>query len=160
MPFTVYPAVYSSARVHKGDWAMRIGIVTPNDNVESYSSARQWVTIPDNVESAVLDFWLYPISGDPSLLKFPEKPLHPELEKMPLSADAQYVLILNEQGEWIDTLLWMANNSQQWTNYQFDLTDYAGKTIKLHFGTFNNGTDGVTGMYADDASLKMCVSPR
>jgi hypothetical protein len=33
---------------------------------------------------------------------------------------------------------------------------YAGRTIKLHFGAYNNGWGGATGMYLDDVSLELC----
>ena len=43
--------------------------------------------------------------------------------------------------------------------HQFDLLGYAGQTIKLQFGVYNNGGGGVTGMYLDDASLELCFAP-
>ena len=36
---------------------------------------------------------------------------------------------------------------------------FKGETIKLYFGTLNNGiwNQGVTGMYVDDVELEICV---
>jgi bacillopeptidase F (M6 metalloprotease family) len=38
----------------------------------------------------------------------------------------------------------------------YDLTVYAGSTIKLQFGTYNDGFGGVTAMYVDDVSMQIC----
>jgi hypothetical protein len=55
---TAYKAKYSTAQAHGGSRSTRIGIVDPGDNVYSYSSARQLVTIPDDGSSATLRSWL------------------------------------------------------------------------------------------------------
>jgi hypothetical protein len=39
---------------------------------------------------------------------------------------------------------------------QFNLKPYAGLTIQLQWGSYNNGWDGVTAMYIDDVSLIAC----
>ena len=33
---------------------------------------------------------------------------------------------------------------------------HAGQTIKLQFGVYNDGVDGVTGIYVDDVSVEIC----
>ena len=73
-----------------------------------------------------------------------------------LADDAQYVLILDESDVWIDTVLWQRSNDQAWTYHEADLLEYAGQTIKLHFGVYNDGVGGATGMYVDDVSLVLC----
>ena len=157
IPITEYPADYTAAIAHSGNRSMRTGIVEPSDNRYSYSSARQWVTIPADATSATLRFWLYPLSEEPQAeLAFPDYPLAPTIEAASLSGDAQYVLIFDEREQWIGTLLWQLSDDRQWTFHQFDLMAYAGRTIKLHFGVYNDGLDGVTGMYVDDVSLQLC----
>jgi hypothetical protein len=157
IPITKYTASYSTAVVHSGNRSMRVGIVEPADNRYSYSSARQWVTIPSDVISATLRFWLYPLSGEPAVLEAPIGPLATTIEEAVLPGDAQYVLILNEQEHWIDApLLWQRSDDRVWTFHQSDLMAYAGRTIKLHFGAYNDGWGGVTGMYLDDVSLELC----
>jgi len=153
LPITDYPADYTTAAAHGGDRSMRAGIIEPGDNCESYSSARQLVTIPADVISATLRFWLYPVSGEPAALDFP---VH---SPGAMADDAQYVLILDEQNQQIDTLLWQRMDDPQWMPHQFDLLGYAGQTIKLQFGVYNDGGGGVTGMYLDDASLELCFAP-
>jgi len=44
-----------------------------------------------------------------------------------------------------------------WIGYTFDLLDFAGKAIKLYYGVYNNGIDGITAMYVDDVSLYICL---
>ncbi|UCC51713.1 MAG: hypothetical protein JSV68_21815, partial [Anaerolineaceae bacterium] len=66
IPTTEFTASYSTAVARTGDRSMRIGILDPLFNRFSYSSARQIVTLPDQVTSAQLHFWLYPLSGDPT----------------------------------------------------------------------------------------------
>jgi PKD repeat protein len=145
---TPYPAGYTTMTVHSGNRSMRTGIVEPDDNRPSYSSARQTVTIPANVVSATLGFWLYPMTGEsPTKLTVPSRPL---------AGDWQYVLILDEHDHTLDTLVGQRTDDRQWAFHQFDLGAYAGQTIKLHFGVYNDGMDGVTGLYVDDVSLELC----
>jgi hypothetical protein len=159
LPITKYTASYTTDAAHRGDRAMRIGIVEPADNRYSYSSARQWVTIPSDTISATLRLWLYPMSGDPAALVAPTGPLAPTVEEAILPGDAQYVLILNQDEQWIDApLLWQRRDDRAWTFHEFDLMAYAGRTIKLHFGAYNDGWGGATGMYLDDVSLELCFS--
>ncbi len=37
-----------------------------------------------------------------------------------------------------------------------DLTAYAGQTVELKYGTFNDGEGGVTAMYVDDVTVTIC----
>jgi hypothetical protein len=152
IPSTGYPAGYTTVITHSGGRSMRVGIVQPTDNRPSYSSARQLVTIPADVISATLRFWLYPVSGEPAALDFPVGP------PVAVSGDAQYVLVLDEHDQQVDTLLWQRTDDRQWTFHQFDLMYYAGQTVKLHFGVYNDGGGGVTRMYLDDVSLELCFA--
>jgi hypothetical protein len=158
IPVTAYTAGYSTAEAHGGSRSMRVGIMDAGENKYSYSSARQPFTIPADANSATLGFWLYSLSGEASMrsLTSPIHPLAPSVEEAVLSDDLQYVLILNEDDVWIDTVLWQQRDDQEWTYHEANLLDYAGQTVKLHFGVYNDGLDGVTGMYVDDVSLVVC----
>jgi hypothetical protein len=155
-PVTAYRAQYSTAEAHTGSRSMRVGIVDAGENKYSYSSARQWVTIPAGAASVTLGFWLYPVSGDPAALARPAQPMAASPEEAPLKEEAQYALILDENEDWIDTLLWQRRDDGKWIYHEADLTDYVGQMIGLHFGVFNDGQSGVTGMYVDDVSLTAC----
>ncbi len=56
----------------------------------------------------------------------------------------------------LDKPWYSRNDSQVWTNVQFDLHDYAGDTILLQWGTYNDGGGGITAMYVDDVTLQAC----
>jgi hypothetical protein len=137
---------------------MRTGILKLLDNIYSYSDAQQLVSVPANANSVTLRIWLYPISGEAANAPVPSIP-DPKSFKFglePLTNDVQYILILDQYGNWIDTLYWQRRNDTKWLYYQFDLLKYAGYTIYIHFGTYNDGYGGVTTMFVDDAELEVC----
>jgi hypothetical protein len=153
---TNYWASYSNAQYHSPYRSMRTGIIDSADNTYSYSDFRQVVSIPSNANHITLGMWVYPISGESALSFLPE-PLRTQyfgLEQM--SSDVQYLLILDQNQNWVDTKIWMRSNSQVWANMTFDLSKYAGWTIMLQWGSYNNGTGGITAMYVDDVTLQSC----
>ncbi|MBM3189474.1 MAG: hypothetical protein FJZ90_12210 [Chloroflexi bacterium] len=156
IPATKYSAGYSSAVRRSGSWAMRLGIVYPSHNTYSYSDAQQTVYIPADIASAKLRFWTYPMSGDPRAVPWPDVRTLGDLQLMNLAYDVQYLLILDRDNKWIDTLLWHCRDDRQWLYYEHDLARFAGQTIKLQFGVYNTGYGGVTAMYLDDVSLEIC----
>jgi len=160
IPITAYPAGYTTDEAHNGARSMRTGIAS-GANVYSYSDAAQEVSIPASANEVILNLWLYPVSGEATHapLSFPVQPLSENIHDVALASDLQYVLILDENDVWIDTLVWQRSNSRQWEYYQFDLTDYAGDTIKIQFGVYNDGWGGLTSMYVDDMVLDVCRRP-
>ena len=75
---------------------------------------------------------------------------------MSIVGDLQYVLLLDEDDAWIDYLVWQCSDSHVWQEHRYDLSEYAGRTIKLLCGVYNDGGNGVTGMYLDAVSLEAC----
>jgi subtilisin family serine protease len=155
IPGTVYSAGYSTAIAHAGSRSMRHGILEAEDNVFSYSDARQRVTIPSDATSAILSYWTYCSTGDPAALSIPARPLSMRLADMALDGDVQYCLILNQWNWWTDTVMWQRLDDGAWVYHEMDVTDFAGQTIAFQFGVFNNGVDGLTSMFVDDVSLKV-----
>jgi hypothetical protein len=153
---TNYPAAYSTSKAHSPIWSMRTGIINPLDNRYSYSDFRQMVSIPLTADSVTLKVWLYPQSGESLTAPLPEIPQTRTFGEQPLASDAQYILVLDQWQNWIDTLVWMKSDSQTWTYYEIDLDDYAGWTIMLQPGTYNDGYGGITSMYVDDMVLEVC----
>lgn len=151
MPVTPVTAAYTTDQAHGGVRAIRMGIVNA-PNQYAYSSARQRVTLPAGVSPITLNFWLYPVSTAGQMAS-------PAQAGVPAAGDAQYVLILDEHLNILETLLWTLSNAATWQPYSFDLSAYAGQTIWLHFGVYNDGAGGVTGLYLDDASLVGCEPP-
>jgi len=146
-PDTPARADYSDIAAHSGLRSLRIGLVT-QPNTPAYSSARQLVSIPADAITVTLSFWLKPLSTEALLAR----------AGAPATGDAQYVLLLSPEGATLETLLWM-KRSATWEPYTFDLSAYAGQTVRLHFGVYNDGTGGITGMYVDDVSLRGCRLP-
>jgi hypothetical protein len=158
IPITEYSAGYSTFLKHSGARSMRTGIYYPVHNRYSYSDVRQSVYIPYGASQATLGFWSYALSGesymaDPVLA---ERPTAVELGAEAMAGDVQYLLVLDVYNNWIDTLLWQRRNDGYWRYLAYDLRRFAGREIKLQFGTYNNGWDGVTSMYVDDVSLWVC----
>ena len=158
LPITVKTAAYTTAAAHTGAQSLRTGIFGTEANKYSYSSGRQTISIPAATTSATLRVWLYPVSEEAAnLAKSAE--VSPEVaENAAASSDAQYVLLLDANNNVLQTLLYMRSNGAQWSFYEFNLTKYAGKTIRIQVGTFNDGYGGRTGMYVDDVVLELCDS--
>jgi hypothetical protein len=165
LPATEYTAAYSTDNFYTGLRSLRTGIVKSSHNRYSYSSARQQVSIVEGA-TVTLTSRLWRISGEPDATHSLQKPdgwlgmnlaggIFPDDLEL-TSGDVQYILILNKNQVWIDTLLWQRKDAHEWTNKVYDLSKYAGKTIYLQFGTYNNGYGGVTSMYVDDVSLDVC----
>ena len=70
------------------------------------------------------------------------------------AGDAQYALIRDPgSDEVVQTLFWEQSNGQMWQSRTYDLSAYAGQTIRLHFGVLNDGSGGHTGLMVDNVSL-------
>jgi hypothetical protein len=158
LPITTYSAAYSKDRPRNGLWSMRTGILDPNLNVLSYSSARQKVKISNDAVSAQLSLWVYTASGETTLtLAGPELTIGEPFGTEAFSQDFQYILVLDKYGNLVETLDNTLSNGQTWTHKSFDLSDYIGwGEIMIQFGTFNNGYGGVSSMYVDDVTLEVC----
>ncbi len=160
-PNTPYPAAYSINLPRSGHRSLRAGIVSGND-VRSYSSARQTLAIPAGVASASLSLWWYPLSEESGLAQAPSTPADLQAVaggRMPdatLDDDAQYVLLLDDQGDVLETLTWERSNGAVWQPLSFDLTAYTGRTVQIHIGAFNDGDGQTSALYADDVSLVVC----
>jgi hypothetical protein len=156
IPATRFTAGYSTDQANTGVQSMRTGIIFGAHNRFSYSDARQYVRIPSSSSTATLSMWVYQLTGETPAVYLPKPLAHGPFALQEVSKDIQYVLILDQYQNWIDTLLWQRQNTAAWTNYTFDLSNYIGRNIYIQFGTYNDGLDGVTSMYVDDVSLQAC----
>lgn len=162
LPVTNFTAAYSMERPRNGDWSMRTGIDPPEPhlNIYSYSSARQGVTLSNDAESALLSLWVYPISGETTLtMAMPELTIGELFGTEAYSSDFQYILVLDQYDNLLEALDIGLSNSQTWTHKSFDLSHYIGvyTTIKIQFGTYNNGYGGMSAMYVDDVTMEQCT---
>ena len=134
---TTINAGYTTQSYHSGGQSMQAGVFSGPTTQMGYSKFRQQVPIPPNVQSAQLSFWMNPFSTEST------------------GHDSQYVMTLDSNGNAMDYLISnQRRNDQTWIHYQFDMSKYAGRTITILFGVYNDGTGGgITGMYIDDVSL-------
>lgn len=151
LPLTAYPAHYSTAQARNGGRSMQVGIVETAEDEYSYSSAQQAVAIPAAAGSASLRFWLYTVSDEPEIATS----LAPQEV---LADDAQYVKVYSGDGAVLLRTLWSRRlDGRSWTQLGgFDLSAYAGQTVRLYFGVFNDGDGAATGMYVDEVTLVVC----
>jgi hypothetical protein len=152
-------AGYTAAAAHSGARSFSTGILQTGNNESGYSFARQTINVPAGTAGAILRLWLYPLSEDAVARGLIEQDNLPTIDTATASNDAQYLVVRNNAGDLLETLLWMRSDNQSWSIYEFNLTKYAGQTIQLEVGSYNDGLEGVTAMYVDDVSLELCSIP-
>ncbi|MGD8902609.1 MAG: CHAP domain-containing protein [Anaerolineae bacterium] len=154
LPSTAYPARYSTAQARNGSRSMQVGIIDPAQDKLSYSSAQQVIAIPSDAESASLRFWLYTQSDEPEAGTSTVPVLGP---LSTLAEDAQYVFVYDSDGNILRRRYWQPPlDDRAWTEYSIDLSAFAGQTVKLYFGVYNDGDGAPTGMYVDEVTLVAC----
>jgi hypothetical protein len=129
-------AHYAVNPVHAGTRALRAGIRPGGENQYSYSSADQGLTIPAEASAALLSFWYYPLADDDA-------------------GDFHYLMVRDDAGGW-STIFSGRENLGQWMFDEIDMGAYAGQTILLRIGAFNDGTEGVSSLTVDQVVLRVC----
>lgn len=136
-PSPVMPQYVTYTR-HGGYRSLSLGI-TSGANIESFSSARQTVSIPASAPQVLLSFWFYAMADSPATTDYMEVVL----------LDATGVAIVNKP--------WLSHNdSRVWNQLTFDLTPWRGQTVQLYFNVYNDGVGGRAAMFLDDISLASC----
>ncbi len=156
IPVTEFSAIYTTDKQHSGSRSLRAGIPSGGSNRYAYSSASQVVSISASAKSATLNFWYYTTSSEAASKPLAPRPTGTTFSLGPSTNDLQYVMVFDLSENLLTTLLWERSNSQSWNSGQYDLTAYKGQTVKLYFGTYNDGVGGVSAMYVDDVSLNVC----
>lgn len=133
---TSRPAGYVTAPVHDGARALRMGIPPGTANANSFSSARQLVTLPSDSAKLTLTFWEQPGGGDAS--------------------DYRETLLLLSSGHPITLARTYGTGSNQWQQRTFDLSAYRGQTVTLYFNTYNSGAGSTAWNYLDSVSVMSC----
>ncbi len=155
-------AAYVTSPVHSGSRSMRTGIAAGGANVESYSPIEQAPPMPTGMTST-LRFWRYNVWGDGTSQSAAAPPLDvsklpqtlDELYSTPLATDYFYVIAIRPD----NSIVWLMTertNSPSWRQATLDLTSLSGSSIRLQFGTYNNGTGGISRTFVDDVSLSHC----
>jgi hypothetical protein len=73
-----------------------------------------------------------------------------------LAGDLQYLLIVRPDASYRWLLRERANRSD-WRISEHDLSAYAGQTIAVQFGVYNDNAGGITAMHVDDVTLTVCL---
>ena len=156
-------AAYVTAPVHSGARSMRSGIPAGGANVESYSPFDQAVTIPAGYQ-ATLTFWRTNVWGDGTAAGASAAPPDPaalpatleELGRTPLGTDFFYVIAIRPD----NSLVWLLIeriDAPSWRQATINLSSLAGQSLRVQFGTYNNGAGGISRTVVDDASLVACL---
>jgi len=133
------PLIFAIDRYRSPGHSLFLGLPPGAQDAQNFSSAVQLVTIPANVVTATLSFWVWPESDDPT-------------------GDAQRL-------GWLDAnrvfhLLWTNQemNARTWQQPPpISLLSFAGQSFYLYFNVYNDGDgQGLTRMYLDDVSLVYC----
>ncbi|MGQ9903351.1 MAG: hypothetical protein ACUVRU_03230 [Anaerolineae bacterium] len=154
------PARYSTDAGLSGERSILAGL-TNGQPYHVYSDARQWVTLPSNTISATLRMWWYPRTEEQSA-RLIERCTRGDCPTgtlaagpLPAAHDLQYVLAVRPDFsfEW---LLRAKADASQWQPLTFDLSRYAGRTIAIQFGVYNDPRGGLTAMFVDNVELWVC----
>ena len=124
--------------VFSGYYALQFGSQT--QNASSYSSARQWVTVPWTHPRVILQFWANTWAQS-------------------LTGDDRQQVVLLAPGDTVMAVPWkVLENTRTWLPHSFDLIGVAGQTFAVYFNVINDGKGGSTAMYVDDAHLWACTN--
>ena len=168
MPVTAHTAGYSTQIAHSGLRSLRTGIYGTPD-IDSYSSGYQDVLIPAGASGATLSFWWYPISAEGAMAVAAGGAPDPALVQAVvngaapagvLAGDVQYVVLADQNGNILQTLLWTRSNAQTWQAASFAVSPaLMGLTVRVQFGTYNDGNGLSSSMFIDDVALAACQPP-
>lgn len=164
IPQTAYPAGRLQDKHSQGYWSMRSGIVDPASNVRSFSDFSQDVLLPAG-KTITLRFQRWPKSTGTADLAAAAQVLGASddvnefYHLLEASAgDLQYGMVITPPGGSIKYLYTGLADDQRWIDQTFDLTGYGGQTVRLQFGTYNDGAEPRAAQYFDNFSLQACGS--
>ena len=107
-------------------------------NLQSFSSARQTLTLPADAEQAFLTAWVYAMtSGD-------------------ASTDYMELVLLSPEGRILEKPWVSRDDDRVWKRLSFDLTRWRGQTIQVYFNVYNDGAGGTAALLLDDVSIEAC----
>jgi len=145
---------------------MKTGITNSVDNRNSFSAFQQDTVLPLGADYITVNFWAWTQTTENPNMALPAIPRTSQIEEVfgPDAGDIQYVLLENRTTGYYSYIFWQRWDYRFWQNINIQiplnaLTFAPGNTVRLKFGTFNNGTGGITAMYVDDAKLEFCDLP-
>jgi Calcineurin-like phosphoesterase len=119
--------------IHSGTYSAQVGSMYGTYSADMNIS--QSVAIP--ASGATLSFYWYPVCNDT------------------ITYDWQTVEVRSTSGATLATLFKVCDNSQVWKNVTYDLSKWAGQTVKLWFNDHDDGysSTDATYYYLDDVSV-------
>ncbi|HEY0476340.1 MAG TPA: kelch repeat-containing protein [Kofleriaceae bacterium] len=131
---SIPPPTITGEQVHGGTSAVRLGDVTGFFVTGGDSRISQVMTLAAG-SSPKLSFWEWPLTTDS--ISFDQQ----YVRVTPISPAGATVVLMNE-----------LRNDRSYIRREFDLSQFAGMTIKIAFGVHQDFVD-VSGMYLDDISV-------
>ncbi len=168
MAVSTYPASYTASQAHSGARSLRTGIDAGPDKLV-YSSGYQDVVIPAGTTNATLSFWWRPVSAEAPMAAAAAALPDPALVRAVvngnepagvLAGDVQYAVLADQNGNVLQTLLWTRSDARTWLAASYTVSgSLAGRTVRVLFGTYNDGNGYSSAMYVDDVALTLCAPP-
>ena len=131
----VPPPVIDHATVHTGASAALLGTVVGTSEPLGDTQISQTLTLSSG-STPTLSFWEWPLTTD--TVTFDQQ----YVRVQPISPPGPVVVLMNE-----------ARNDRTYIHRTFDLSAFAGSTVKLIFGVHQDGFGDITGMFVDDISV-------
>ncbi len=125
------PITRVQSPVYEGRWAVRLGDL----QATRASYATLWQRVSLDGRQATLTLWRLPQIRD--------------------AGDRFYIGFRNARSEWIPLRVDQVNTGA-WERVSLDLTPYAGQTITLTIGVYNNGSGWSSAAVIDGMSLQVC----
>jgi FG-GAP-like repeat len=126
------PPVITTAQHHSGTHSALLGTVSGPEPVGE-ASIYQQITVPGT--GGILSYWWWGGTADT------------------ISSDWQDSYVTDTSGNVLATISHTCENTSGWVHETFDLTPYAGQTVRIKFLVHQNGTGNDTWMYVDDVEL-------
>jgi N-acetylneuraminic acid mutarotase len=127
--------VIDHTTVHTGTSSAALGTFTGISEPLGDSQISQTLTLSAG-STPMLSFWEWPLTTDS--VTFDQQ----YVRVQPISPPGAVVVLMNE-----------ARNDQTYVHRTFDLSQFAGSTVKLIFGVHQDGFGDITGMFVDDISV-------
>ncbi len=135
----IMPQIVASPVVSAVDGVYAAQMGSQVQNASSYSSARQWVTIPWTHPRVVIQYWAYTWAES-------------------LTGADQQQLVLLAPGDQVLAVPWRAlEDDRYWQSHDIDITGMTGPTFAVYFNVINDGAGGRTAMFIDDVRLWACT---
>ncbi len=140
------PPYYAGTQHHEGARSMKLGHPPEDGGADrvTYSSIRQLVTIPSNVQTTELRWWH---------LDQTQQTADPNPSG---ASDRQEVILLATSGKVLKVLQRVLRNDTTWQQDAIDVTPFRGQTFYLYFNVFNDGNGTRTWAYLDEVALNIC----